>query len=68
MPQIAAPIEVEPLDRRNAPMCEACGVAMKLFGVEPHPTIDDSDLQTYVCPRCDDMQTAVDFKKRLRMQ
>jgi hypothetical protein len=37
--------------------CDACDVTKKLFGIEPHPTIDNADLRTYVCPRCDEAQT-----------
>jgi hypothetical protein len=34
--------------------CDACDVAMNLFGIERHPIIDRTDLRTYVCPRCDE--------------
>jgi hypothetical protein len=37
--------------------CDACNVAMELFGIERHPTIEHTDLRTYVCPRCDKLQT-----------
>jgi hypothetical protein len=37
--------------------CDACGITMRLFGIEPHPTTDDVDLRTYVCPRCDAVKT-----------
>jgi hypothetical protein len=37
--------------------CAACNVTMKLFGIERHPTIDHTDLRTYVCPSCDKLQT-----------
>jgi hypothetical protein len=37
--------------------CGACDATMKLFGIERHPTIDHADLRTYVCPRCDKVQT-----------
>jgi len=30
---------------------------MRLFGVEPHPTIDRSELCTFVCSPCDTIQT-----------
>jgi len=30
---------------------------MKLFGIEAHPTIDRTDLLTYVCSRCDGLET-----------
>jgi hypothetical protein len=31
---------------------------MKLFGIEAHPTIDRTDLLTYVCSHCDGVETA----------
>jgi hypothetical protein len=30
---------------------------MKLFGIEAHPTIDRTDLLTYVCSHCDELET-----------
>ena len=30
---------------------------MKLFGIEAHPTIDRTDLLTYVCSHCDGVET-----------
>ena len=53
--QLAAPIEPDSVGKL---MCEVCGVPMRLYGVEPHPTIDCADLWTYVCPRCEQVQTA----------
>jgi hypothetical protein len=32
---------------------------MRLFGIESHPTIDRIDLLTYVCSRCDEVQTEI---------
>jgi hypothetical protein len=32
-------------------------VSMRLFGIEVHPTIEAADLRTYVCPRCDALET-----------
>lgn len=55
MAQSTAPIEVEP---SGSPMCAACGVTMRLYGIEPHPALNRTDLRTYVCPRCDKVQTA----------
>jgi len=37
--------------------CDRCGAEMRLFGVEPHPTIDRSELCTFVCSPCDTIQT-----------
>src|ERR1700730_2650440 len=55
MPELT-PIEVESLSNR---MCRACDVAMRLFGIEAHPTIDRMDLRTYVCPWCDAVGTEI---------
>jgi hypothetical protein len=30
---------------------------MKLFGIEAHPTIEQTDLLTYVCSHCDGLET-----------
>jgi ribosome-binding protein aMBF1 (putative translation factor) len=37
--------------------CRICGAEMRLFGIEAHPIIDGADLRTYVCPRCDALET-----------
>jgi hypothetical protein len=41
------------------PDCARCGGKTRLFGIEPHPTVDRTDLRTYVCARCDGVQTEV---------
>jgi hypothetical protein len=51
-----APIRAE---RRSCPKCRDCGATMRLFGIESHPTIDRIDLLTYVCSRCDEVQTEI---------
>src|SRR5262249_16528996 len=51
-----APIRAE---RRSCPKCRDCGATMRLFGIESHPTIDRTDLLTYVCSRCDEVQTEI---------
>jgi hypothetical protein len=38
-------------------MCEACGVALRLYGIESHPDAASAELRTYVCPRCEEVQT-----------
>jgi hypothetical protein len=30
---------------------------MRLFGIEAHPTIKRAELHTYLCPRCDAVET-----------
>src|SRR5262245_33496786 len=46
-------------ERRSCPQCRNCGATMRLFGIEPHPTIDRMDLLTYVCSHCDGAQTEI---------
>jgi RNA polymerase-binding transcription factor DksA len=45
------------IDRLSYPTCRDCGAPMRLFGIEAHPTVDRTDLRTYVCSRCDEVQT-----------
>ncbi len=40
------------------PICKSCGVAMKLYGIELHPNLSRTDLWTFVCFGCDEVQTA----------
>ena len=49
-----APIRAE---RRERPKCRDCGATMRLFGIESHPTIERTELLTYVCNNCDEVQT-----------
>jgi hypothetical protein len=37
--------------------CPTCHIPMRLFGIEAHASFASTDLQTYVCPRCDGVQT-----------
>jgi hypothetical protein len=32
---------------------------MRLFGIEPHPTVERTDLRTYVCSDCDEVATEI---------
>jgi hypothetical protein len=41
----------------SGPTCRDCGAPMRLFGIEAHPTVDRTDLRTYVCIFCDEVQT-----------
>ena len=52
-------------DTDKPPRCRRCGEAMRLYGVEPHPTIKGTALRTYVCERCDGVQ-AVPAPRRNR--
>src|SRR5262245_3004090 len=47
-------------ERRGRPRCRDCGATMRLFGIEAHPTIDRTDLLTYVCSHCDGLQTEIE--------
>jgi hypothetical protein len=53
MPHTLSPIQVD-----CSPTCEVCGVTMRLYGIEPHPTLNHTDLRTYVCSHCEEVQTA----------
>jgi len=44
-------------DNLSAPICRDCGASMRLFGIETHPTVERTDLRTYVCSYCDEVQT-----------
>jgi hypothetical protein len=39
------------------PNCERCGAKARLFGIEAHPTVEQTELRTYVCGQCDAIQT-----------
>jgi hypothetical protein len=39
------------------PNCERCGAEARLFGIETHPTVERTELRTYVCRQCDAIQT-----------
>jgi hypothetical protein len=41
----------------SGPICRDCGARMRLFGIEAHPTVDRTELRTYVCSYCDEVQT-----------
>jgi hypothetical protein len=54
-------------ERRRRPRCRDCGVMMRLFGIEAHPTIDRTDLLTYVCSHCDGLQTEIEPREKLKL-
>jgi hypothetical protein len=41
------------------PACASCSGPTRLVGVEPHPTKADTDLRTYQCMACQEMQASV---------
>ena len=53
--------------RRKRPRCPDCRTTMRLFGIEAHPTIDRSDLLTYVCSHCDGLQTEIEPHEKLTL-
>jgi hypothetical protein len=54
-------------DTGKPPRCRRCGEAMRLFGIESHPTIEGTTLRTYVCECCDAVQ-AVSTPPRNRIR
>jgi hypothetical protein len=44
-------------NRVDCPDCDRCGIAMRLYGIEAHPTVDGTEVHTYVCARCNAVQT-----------
>jgi hypothetical protein len=53
-----APAEAE-AEGHSYPKCRGCGGTMRLFGIEPHPTVERTDLRTYVCNNCDETETEI---------
>jgi hypothetical protein len=37
--------------------CSRCNSAMRLFGTETHPIIDAAELRTFICVKCDAVET-----------
>ena len=49
------------LDWSNAeeigvPSCESCACRTRLVGIEPHPRLHQTDLRTYQCLACSEIQ------------
>jgi hypothetical protein len=59
-----APIRTE---RHGGLRCRDCGATMRLFGIEAHPTIDQTDLLTYVCSHRDGLQTELEPCEKLKV-
>jgi hypothetical protein len=47
----------KPAEVLVCPNCERCGAQTRLFGIEAHPTVERTELRTYVCGQCDTVQT-----------
>jgi hypothetical protein len=50
---------MKPIEAPSVLNCSRCGVKMRLFGIEAHPTLKQADLCTYVCTQCDGVQTEI---------
>ena len=37
-------------------LCERCGCRTRLAGIEPHPRLHHTDLRTYQCLACNEIQ------------
>jgi hypothetical protein len=40
-------------------ICEQCGIPMRVFGIERHPTLDGMALRSHECPQCESWQTDI---------
>jgi hypothetical protein len=58
-----APIRAQ---SRSCRKCRDCYGTMRLFGIEPHPTIEATDLLTYVCTHCDGVETEIVAPAKLK--
>jgi len=47
------------VDTPRNPTCPHCDVTTRLYGVEDHPIIKHAELRTYVCPRCEAVETEI---------
>src|SRR5262245_18679212 len=54
-------------ERRGRLRCRDGGATMRLFGIEAHPTIGQTDLLTYVCGHCEGIQTEVEPHQKLKL-
>lgn len=43
----------------STPPCDNCGHPMRIYGIEPHPRLPRTDINTYVCDACDSTQALV---------
>lgn len=43
----------------TTPPCETCGGLTRIYGIEPHPRLPYTDINTYVCDGCDSTQALV---------
>ena len=57
-------IHVEPMTALSTPLCDTCGGPTRIYGIEPHPRLPHTDVNTYVCDTCDTNQVLVVPLKR----
>lgn len=57
MTNIIVPSKEELTAGLHCPECKECGAESRLIGVEPDPVIERTDLYTYQCLICGEMQT-----------
>lgn len=50
---------VELLAPVSTPACDTCGQPTRIYGIEPHPRLPHTDVNTYVCDACDTSQALV---------
>lgn len=43
----------------DGPFCGACGGRTQLVGMEAHPRLPHTDIRTYECAACEDVQAVV---------
>ncbi len=48
---------VEHTTTLSTPPCDECGGATRIYGIEPHPRLLHTDINTYVCDTCDTCDT-----------
>jgi len=52
-------LNIAPTVAAAGPACASCSGPTRLVGIEPHPTRDHTDLRTYQCMACQEMQAEV---------
>jgi hypothetical protein len=52
-------IDIRSPDFAPGPFCQACGGPTRLAGIESHPRLPRTDIRTFECTACQDMQAVV---------
>ncbi len=52
-------IHIEEIKTVAAPPCTACEGPTRIYGIEPHSRLAETDIHTYVCDTCDTTQILV---------